>query len=379
MDAHSHPHSQACSSEVDRARELDAEGRHGEAIDRLARAAKRKDVDAMTELAKRLIVGDRAPRLRPQGIGLLRDAATLGGAEAADRLAVIRAAGATGPPDWPAALRLLGLAAERGWDPARAQLEALASMIGGGQAGAARDGFEAQDDRAEEQLDPDTRPSLARLAGFLAEDANLRRLLVPPPGAVLHADPRICTFDGFVSTRVCDWLIERARGRLERARVYDAFGQTDYVDESRTNSAAIFHAMDADLVHVMVQARMALACGRSVSQMEAATVLHYAVGQTIGNHYDFVDPAHPHYDEEIRRFGNRAVTFLVYLNAGYEGGETVFPRLGLHHSGRRGEGLFFVNTHADGQPNLRTLHSGRPPTRGEKWVFSQFIRDRSQL
>ncbi len=347
----------APSSDVARACELDADGRHDEAINQLAIAAQRGDIDATTQLAKRLIVGDRAPRLRPQGVGLLRDAVTAGGAEAADRLAVIAAAGADGPPDWRAALRLLGLAAERGWDPARGQLEVLASMLGNEPARAAAD----------------------HLVGSLLEDANLRRLLVPSAGSVLHADPRICTFPGFVSTAVCDWLIERARGRLERARVYDAFKHTDFVDESRTNSAAIFHGMDADLVHLMVQSRIAVACEHPVSHMEASTVLHYAVGEAIDNHYDFVDPSHPNYDEEIRRFGNRVMTFLVYLNAGYEGGETAFPRLDIRHFGQRGEGMFFVNTLDDGHANLQTLHSGCPPTRGEKWVFSQFVRNRSQL
>jgi prolyl 4-hydroxylase len=33
----------------------------------------------------------------------------------------------------------------------------------------------------------------------------------------------------------------------------------------------------------------------------------------------------------------------------------------------------------DGQADLRTLHSGEPPTRGEKWVFSQFVRDRPEV
>ena len=98
--------------------------------------------------------------------------------------------------------------------------------------------------------------------------------------------------------------------------------------------------------------------------MEASTVLHYAVGQTIGHHYDFVDPAHPGYAEEVRTRGHRVVTFLIYLNAGYEGGETIFPRIGVRHVGQRGEGLLFVNTLPDGQANLRTLHSGEPPTRG---------------
>lgn len=351
----------AHSPAVTRAESLDADGRHEEAIDELANAAQRGDVEATTRLAKRIIVGDRAPRLRRQGIDLLGDAVKRGGAEAAARLAVIHAAGAVAPPDWVAALRLLMLAAERGWDSARAQLEVLGSMIGNDVTGEQRAG----------------RPSSS--PGALIGAAHLRELLTPAAGTVLHDDPRICAFPSFVSGPVCDWLIDRARGKLERARVYDAHRQTDYVDDSRTNSFAVFNVMEADLVQLMVQARMAVGCGQPMSHMEASTVLHYAIGETIGYHYDFVDPAHPNYAEEIRRFGNRVVTFLVYLNAGYEGGETVFPRIGFEHSGRRGEGLFFVNTLPDGQADLRTLHSGLPPTRGEKWVFSQFVRNRPEL
>jgi prolyl 4-hydroxylase len=323
-------------SAIARARAFDAEGRHDEAINELANAAQRGDAEAMTQLAKRIIVGDRAPRLRRQGIGLLADAVKMGSAEAADRLAVIRASGVVAAPDWPAALELLTLAAERGWAPARAQLEVLASL-------------------------------------------SRESLLVPPAGVVVHEEPHIRRFAHFVSGPVCDWLIERARGRLERARVYDAQRNLDIVDDSRTNSFAVFNAMEADLVHLLVQTRMAIGCGQPVKHMEASTVLHYAVGETIGHHYDFVDPALPGYAEEVRARGHRVATFLVYLNDGYEGGETVFPRLGVRHAGRRGEGLLFVNTLADGQADLRTLHSGEPPTRGEKWVFSQFVRDRPEL
>jgi len=50
--------------------------------------------------------------------------------------------------------------------------------------------------------------------------------------------------------------------------------------------------------------------------------------------------------------------------------------LRLVRAGARGEGLFFANTLADGLADVRSLHAGRPPTSGEKWVFSQFIRNR---
>jgi prolyl 4-hydroxylase len=346
------------AAEISRARELDAQGRHDEAINELATAAQRGDVEATTALAKRIIVGDRAPRLGMRGVGLLQDAVRLGGAEAADRLAVILAAGVAGPPDWGSALRLLVLAAERGWKPAREQLEILAAA--------------SRSCAGATQSDPSGSPS-----AFSAE-IDLRRLLVPAPGEVICSDPQIRMFPGFVDAAICDWLVNRARGRLSRALVYDVTTQTDFAGDSRTNSFAVFSLMDADLVHLVVQTRMSAACGQPVTHMEAATVLHYALGEQIGNHYDFVDPEQPNYEQDIRRFGHRIITFLVYLNSDYDGGETVFPKLGLRHRGQRGEGMFFSNTLGDGRADVRTLHSGQAPTRGEKWVFSQFIRNRPE-
>ena len=153
----------------------------------------------------------------------------------------------------------------------------------------------------------DSSPATARAA---VENADPRQLLTPPAGgALLHADPKIGIFPRLLNEQVCAWLIARSRGKLERARVYDAFTHTDFVDQSRTNSLAMFDLMDADLVQLLVQARMSLAVGVPVSHMEAPTVLHYAVGETIGNHYDFVDPAHAGYEEEIRKFGNRSSPF----------------------------------------------------------------------
>jgi hypothetical protein len=70
-------------------------------------------------------------------------------------------------------------------------------------------------------------------------------------------------------------------------------------------------------------------------------------------------------------------TVLVYLNDELEGGETEFLRLGLSHRGRKGDALMFRNVDAQGRPDSRTLHAGRPPTQGEKWVLSVWILDRA--
>jgi prolyl 4-hydroxylase len=70
------------------------------------------------------------------------------------------------------------------------------------------------------------------------------------------------------------------------------------------------------------------------------------------------------------------ITFLVYLNEEYDGGETEFVEIGVRHKGRRGEALYFVNALPDRSADVRMLHAGRRPVNGEKWIVSQFMRDR---
>jgi prolyl 4-hydroxylase len=329
------------AAEIEMAERHDAAGRHDDAINCLARATQLGDVEAKTRLAKRLIVGDRAPLLWREGAGFMREAAQQGGAEAAALLGVLLAAGLGGQHDWTNALALARVAAERGWKPAAEQLDVLASVSGG-------------------RIDV----------------ASWSRV---PAALSLHDGPDIRLFPDFLNDEVCAWLIERSRGRLVRARVYDAGSKSDIVSDSRTNTAAGFNLMETDLVHLMVQTRICAAAGLPLVNMEGATVLHYAVGEEIENHYDFVDPSIPDYEEEVRTRGERIMTFLVYLNDDYDGGETEFPRLGVRHKGRRGEGLYFINALPSGEPDRRSWHAGRPPTHGEKWILSQFIRNRRVL
>ncbi len=129
-------------------------------------------------------------------------------------------------------------------------------------------------------------------------------------------------------------------------------------------------------MQLVLQARIASATGLPFANMEASGVLHYDVGEVFGDHYDFIDPQTPNYAEQIARDGQRVITFLLYLNDDYEGGETDFPRLGIKHKGKTGEGFFFRNALDSGEADVRTLHAGRAPTGGEKWVVTQWIRNR---
>jgi prolyl 4-hydroxylase len=213
----------------------------------------------------------------------------------------------------------------------------------------------------------------------VAENIDLSSWTSPPDAVDLSVSPVIRSLDNFLPESICRWMIDYSNGRLNRALVYSAAKGQDHASETRTNSWAQFDLMESEVIHLLVQRRMQIACGLPLHNMEANAILHYAVGEEISNHFDFVDPATPNYQQDVAANGQRVLTFLVYLNDDYDGGETEFPRLGIIHRGQRGEGLYFVNTLDNNEPDLRTLHAGRPPTRGEKWIVSQFVRGRRVL
>lgn len=333
------------------AREHAAAGRHEAAMDELARAARVGDLQAMSELGHRLLTGDHVPRMPEQGVSLIQEAAHYGEGRCLARVAALTAAGAYLPQNWPNSMRLLGAAAVAGDEAARGQILSLQSDS------------KAADPAANSKAD------WARLAASV----RLEDWLQPAATAPLH--PKVVRVPKLAPARVCAWLIGRARGNLQRATVYDAVSRRDEVHQMRSNTVANFDYATLDVVQFLLQARMAQTCGLRMQQFEAPMVLHYDVGEQITPHFDFIDVNAPDYEQQILEQGQRVITFLLYLNDDYAGGETTFPTLGLVNRGTACDGLYFINSHPDRSADRNMLHTGSPPTSGEKWIVSQFIRD----
>ncbi len=343
------------SLEIARAQLSDQAGRHSEAVDWLVAGVRKNDVEAITRLGKRLLIGDHAPYLPREGVRFLADARDRGGAEAAAISAVCAATGAGGAqPDMPLAWRNLVVSADRGWQPAQDQLRVLGGV----------------DPAPWWSIRSDTPDAPPRAPGSKPSGWSN-----PPTAADVHTNPLIRSHARFIEPQMAQWVIERARSRLTRAMVYDAASRETTTHATRTNTSTSFNLLETDLVCVLLQWRMAACLGLPFRHFEALTVLHYDTGEEATEHFDFVDPNVPNYEQHLRARGQRVVTFLVYLNDDYDGGATEFPRLGVSHKGHAGEGFFFVNAFADGRPDVRTLHAGRAPTRGEKWIVSQFVKN----
>jgi prolyl 4-hydroxylase len=340
------------------AESLDSQGKHDDAINELAMATQGGNLEAMTRLGKRLVVGDRAPYLPRDGAGFVLEAANRGHAEAVALMAVFQCAGIFQRKNWADALVTLAHAAELGLPAACEQLLLLAR-------GTAMS----------------SQPAVLDAVGTgawhkLIQRIDLAKWLTAPEGVVIHDDPLLKSFPDFLPPAFCERLITHSRTRLKPALVYDPIHKRDIHSGTRTNTVAQFNLVENELLNFVLQERMADACGVPVTQFEATAILHYNPGEQIHNHYDFVDTDLPDYDREIAENGQRVITFLVYLNEGYGAGETVFPKLHIQHKGKAGEAFFFTNALADGKPDHRVLHAGAPPAVGEKWIVSQFIRNR---
>lgn len=342
------------TSALDTATALDAEGRHEDALRCLIQAAQQGEGAAYTALGKRYLVGDRATLAPPSAIQLLQQAVAHGEGEAAHRLAVLYALGAHVNQDWNQCLGLLVQAAVLGHVQARQQLTLL---------GARRD--PAQQDVSDQAHWVE-----------LARSIDLAHWHSPAPISLLSSGPRIGRIAELLDADSCSWLMHQAHDRLQPAMVYDSVQQKEIRHPTRSNSSAILGLLDTNVLLTLLQIRIAASMKVPLRQLEAPTVLHYKGGEEIRNHFDFIDPASPHYTEQILQRGDRIITFLLYLNDDYTEGETEFPEAGVKHKGTRGEGLFFVNVREDGKPDLRTVHAGRPPASGEKWIITQFIRNK---
>lgn len=334
----------------------DAAGRHEEAIHALARGARAGDVECAAWLGLRLFTGDRAPAMPVDGLGLLEQASERGSGWAAARASALLALGVRTAPDLPLARNWLVRAAQKGWLPARRQLLALC------------------DDR---ELAAGMQNAAAPAWQQLAEAIDVDAWQHSPQAVIQSDDPRVATFPGFIRTEICDALVSLAEGRLQRALVYDPASRSNIVDVHRSNTLAGFGLDAIEFVHVLLQMRMSAATRMPLTHFEAPTELHYAIGEQIANHFDFVDPRTTRdYAAEIARNGQRLFTFIVYLNEGYGGGETTFGKLGIVHKGSKGEGICFINALPDMAPDMRMVHAGEPVTSGEKWIVTQFIRSR---
>lgn len=295
------------------------------AVALLKRAEQAGDALAGRELAIWYLTGQLVRRDLAASRATFERAAVLGDGPSAAVTRAFVAGGVGGPADWPHAMRLLE-AASSGDPQAATQLQLIQAMDLGSSG------------------EPATECASEALCGA----------------------PEVRRFPGLFTPAECAYLIEAAAPLLQPSVVVDPQTGQQVPNPVRTSSAAGFPFTDENPAIHALNKRLAAASGTDVRAGEPLQVLHYAPGERYHEHSDALPG--------VAAAQQRVLTFLVYLNDDYEGGETSFPAVGLKVRGRTGDGLLFRNASPDGRPDERALHAGLPVTNGVKHLASRWIR-----
>lgn len=288
----------------------------------LSRRAEAGDPDALFALAARMLAGDGVAADLPRARELFKRSAEAGRFDAGVIYVNLVANGTGGAPDWPRGLALLDMLAQH--DPhCRRELELIGAMA---------------------------------LTG--AGDP-----VSVPQREMLSEAPHVVLIPGLLTAAECRFLADTAAPMLQPAVVEDQAGQKARHPGRTSDSVGLSWPLESPAVHALNR-RIAAASGTRADQGEPLQILRYRPGQEYKPHFD-----------AIPGFGNqRTLTFLVWLNDDYAGGETHFLATGLKAKGRAGDALLFRNAGADGRRDENAAHAGLPVTGGEKWLASRWIR-----
>ncbi|HEY6817736.1 MAG TPA: 2OG-Fe(II) oxygenase [Croceibacterium sp.] len=291
---------------------------------------------------------------------LLEQAIAAGDGLAAATLADWRMAGQIVRRDIAAAQALYGRAVALGVEAATGPYLAL---LASGPGGAARDWPGTQALLAA-RSDSAARQQVRLLEAMdLTDTGDPRRA---PGSHPLCSSPRIAALPAFLTGDECRYLIDLATPQLQPSQVVDPHSGRLIHDPVRTARAAAFALVFENPALHAINRRIAAATGTAWAQGEPAQVLCYRPGEEYKLHSDALPPG----------MNQRTVTVLVALNDDYDGGETLFPAIGLAWRGRPGDALVFRNVDLAGAADPAARHAGCPVRRGTKFLLSRWIRER---
>ncbi len=314
-------------------------------------AARMGDAGAMRQLGLLSVCHQRWDLVRP----LLDAAARRGDAAAAYANACCYADGIGGAPDAAVAAAIIGSEAARS--------QYLGQRLG-------------QDLHSRKLVAEASQPPALNIDWRLLEQAlpQLAADIPLPPAETLHEEPLVRRLPSVVHPLVLDTVVNLAAPLVQRSMIIDARTGEARADPMRNSWHVTLGPRQHDHVLEAIER-----CISSVSRVptlngEFLQILRYRLGEEFRPHVDYFNESGAGAYRSLADGGQRAQTVLMYLNDGYHGGSTFFPRLQIEIKGRRGDMLHFHNLQANGLGHKDSLHAGVPVTAGEKWLLSQWIR-----
>lgn len=175
---------------------------------------------------------------------------------------------------------------------------------------------------------------------------------------LLPSYPKPVVIEDFVTEEERAHIISKAESKLQVSTV----DKDMRVDEKTRKSETAWLSTEDPVVRSVIE-RCVQQIDRPIENCEHLQVLRYKPG----GHYI------PHQDAFFDEKNVRLYTFILALNDGYEGGETVFPNLKEKYKLKAGDALFFNTLDNYGLDTSKALHGGEPVKNGEKWICNLWV------
>ncbi len=185
----------------------------------------------------------------------------------------------------------------------------------------------------------------------------------------LSSDPELLLIHGFVSGIEANDLVAESIGRFSRSTTICDNPDGCAVPD-RTSASALLRP---SVVTAGIKTR-GMAFARA-PESEEIQVVRYFPGEEFKPHLDAFDDSEGGTRARAAYGGKqRDATILIYLRSPEEGGETLFPELGLTIPSTPRAALFWRNVRSDGTIDARLLHGGAPVRRGVKYAANLWLR-----
>lgn len=190
--------------------------------------------------------------------------------------------------------------------------------------------------------------------------------------------PQVIVFGDVLAPDECGEMIERSRHRLKRSTTVNPDTGKEDVIRNRT-SEGIWFQRGEDAFIERIDQRIASLMNWPVENGEGLQILHYNTTGEYRPHFDYFPPDQPGSAVHTARGGQRVATLIVYLNDVPDGGETIFPEVGMSVAGKQGGAVYFRYLNGLRQLDPLTLHGGAPVKGGEKWIMTKWMRERAYV
>lgn len=172
----------------------------------------------------------------------------------------------------------------------------------------------------------------------------------------------------------CKQLIADAKEKgLDTSLIWDYSGAGNQIDDSHRKSKQTWFTDEEHAISSKLGRITTYITGIPQTHQEALQVAMYEPSGKFNEHYDAcVGEDKAYCDKMNAHAGQRRATLLVYLNDGFEGGNTEFVNVGISITPAKGKGILFWNTRDDESIIDESKHKGSVVVKGEKWIATKW-------